>query len=125
MTVVHFPAAPIRAFHISAADQAFVGRYVGSLSYDGVTRTEQGPLDLVVAALVRPENRCGLPIIAPPEAVAAAMQPGALRPYSWRRVVHGRTDCEKYQEALSLQRLRDGSSVMPRGDGGPAGGWAA
>ena len=113
MTCLPFPTVPARAWRISESDQ-FPDEYVGELvpadGWKGPTRTQSGPLRLVVEALLQHHVRRGLPIIGPFETLAIALKRnGGLRPS--RR--HVRTDREKYEAALVSQKLSDNSRWVP------------
>jgi hypothetical protein len=97
----------------------YVGRYIGPLPHDGPTRTEKGALGLVIEALLKPEHRRGLPIIAPADAIVLAMSgPTPLRP---PRIRYRPTDLERYEAALANQRGGDRRPWAPiPHDGGDA-----
>lgn len=115
MTVIAFPREPVRAWRVFPARSPHVGyqgRRCGEGPYIGPDRTEVGALDIVVAALVKAEVRCGLPVVAPAECLPALMdKPSPLRIFPWKRSV--KTDRQKYSDALREQRGRDDHRWVP------------
>lgn len=61
--IIAFPVRIQRAWLICATDGGDYRGEVFGLPTDGLTRTAEGPRDLVLEALKRPENRRGLPIV--------------------------------------------------------------
>lgn len=124
MSVLAFPKPPYRAWYVhpSAIEAGeFQGSYIGPADFEGPTQTGRGALRLVVECLLRPTNRHGLPIVAPPEATELAMNgPTPLRQPPQRQM----TDLEKFQRAARFQSGRAGRPTFD-GDDFPPGGRAA
>ena len=110
MSIITFPRRPIRAWRVfpaKAPASGYHARRFGEGPYVGPDRTDVGSLDLVVEALVRPEIRRGLPVVAPPECLPDLMsKPSPLRIFPWKRQI--KTERQKYEDALQDQRERDG-----------------
>lgn len=121
MSVIRIHSSPVRPGRAREVRQpGAAADLICELPSDPLSRMEVGRLELVIAGLLNPQNRRGLPIVARSEAQAFATNAFAkLRPSPW--AAYGVTDHEMYERALWSQRIaNDSRGVMCDPWGGSA-----